>query len=74
MATSNGIHRRSIQRYGWVPDLPDARDYVFSAPDEVIAKLPPKVDLRSKCPPVYDQGQLGRARPTPSPAPTSSTR
>jgi C1A family cysteine protease len=59
MATSNGIHRRSIQRYGWVPDLPDARDYVFSAPDEVMAKLPPKVDLRSKCPPVYDQGQLG---------------
>ena len=59
MATSNGIHRRSIQRYGWVPDLPDARDYMFSAPDEVIAKLPPKVDLRSKCPPVYDQGQLG---------------
>jgi C1A family cysteine protease len=59
MATSKGIHLRSIQRYGWVPDLPDARDYVFSAPDEVIANLPPKVDLRSKCPPVYDQGQLG---------------
>ena len=59
MARTNGIHRRSIQRYGWVPDLPDARDFQFSAPDEVVASLPPKVDLRSKCPPVYDQGQLG---------------
>jgi len=59
MARTNGIHKRSIQRYGWVPDLPDARDYQFSAPDEVIASLPPKVDLRSKCPPIYDQGQLG---------------
>jgi len=59
MARTNGIHKRSIQRYGWVPDLPDARDYQFSAPDAVIATLPPKVDLRSKCPPVYDQGQLG---------------
>jgi C1A family cysteine protease len=55
----NGIHTRSIQRYGWVPDLPDARDFLFSAPDEVVASLPAKVDLRSKCPPVYDQGQLG---------------
>ena len=59
MARTNGIRRRSIQRYGWVPDLPDARDFQFSAPDAVMASLPAKVDLRSKCPPVYDQGQLG---------------
>lgn len=59
MATTNGIHKRSIKRYGWVPDLPDARDFVFSAPDHVLATLPAKVDLRSKCPKVYDQGQLG---------------
>jgi C1A family cysteine protease len=59
MAKANGIHQRSIERYGWVPDLPDARDFQFSAPDSVIANLPPKVNLRSKCPPVYDQGQLG---------------
>jgi C1A family cysteine protease len=56
---TNGIHKRSIQRYGWVPDLPDARDFLFSAPDAVIANLPTKVDLRSKCPRIYDQGQLG---------------
>jgi C1A family cysteine protease len=59
MARTNGIHQRSIQRYGWVPDLPDARDFQFSAPDEVVASLAAKVSLRSKCPPVYDQGQLG---------------
>ena len=56
----NGVVKsRSIKRYGWVPDIPDARDYLYSAPEPVLAALPAKVDLRSKCPPVYDQGQLG---------------
>ncbi|HEX8754616.1 MAG TPA: C1 family peptidase [Solirubrobacterales bacterium] len=50
---------RKIQGYGWVPDLPDGRDLLYAAPPKALAKLPPKVDLRSKCPPVYDQGQLG---------------
>lgn len=59
MAGRNGIHQRSIKKYGWVPDLPDARDFQFSAPDAVVVNLPSKVDLRSKCPPIYDQGQLG---------------
>jgi C1A family cysteine protease len=54
-----GVTSRSIQGYGWVPDIPDARDYMYSAPQGVLAELPAKVDLRSKCPPVYDQGQLG---------------
>jgi C1A family cysteine protease len=48
-----------IQRYGWIPDLPDQRDYKFVAPFEAGQALPPSVDLRSVCPPVYDQGQLG---------------
>jgi C1A family cysteine protease len=48
-----------IQRYGWIPDLPDVRDYSFAAPREVLVKLPPSVDLRSQCPSVYDQGELG---------------
>jgi C1A family cysteine protease len=48
-----------IARYGWIPDLPDARDHLYAAPTPVLAKLPAKVDLRKKCPPVYDQGQLG---------------
>ncbi|HET7842231.1 MAG TPA: C1 family peptidase [Terriglobia bacterium] len=50
---------RSIKRYGWVPDLPDQRDHLYAAPPQVLLKLPSKVDLRSKCPPVYDQGELG---------------
>jgi C1A family cysteine protease len=47
------------RKYGWAPDLPDHRDHVYSAPLPVLIKLPPKKDLRSGCPPVYDQGQLG---------------
>ena len=50
---------RKIQGYGWVPDLPDGRDLLYAAPLKPLAKLPPRVDLRPKCPPVYDQGQLG---------------
>lgn len=48
-----------IARYGWIPDLPDLRDYKYAAPVELIGALPAKVDLTSACPPVYDQGQLG---------------
>jgi C1A family cysteine protease len=48
-----------IQRFGWIPDLPDARDHLYAAPGPVLAALPTKIDLRRKCPPVYDQGQLG---------------
>jgi C1A family cysteine protease len=50
---------RKIKKYGWVPDLPDARDHLFAAPSAVLSKLPPAASLRAKCPPVYDQGQLG---------------
>ena len=45
--------------YGWKPDLPDTRDRAFSAPLGVLRALPPRVDLRPKCPPVVNQGQLG---------------
>ena len=48
-----------IQRYGWIPDLPDARDHLYAAPAPILLKLPTKVDLRPKCPAVYDQGDLG---------------
>jgi C1A family cysteine protease len=49
------IHRS----YGWVPDLPDHRDRLYAAERPALAKLPAQVDLRSGCPPVYDQGPLG---------------
>jgi len=43
--------------YGWIPDLPDHRDFYYAAPR--FAALPRRLDLTSKCPAVYDQGQLG---------------
>ncbi|MGH9566978.1 MAG: peptidase, partial [Candidatus Angelobacter sp.] len=49
----------SIGHYGWVPDLPDHRDLSYAAPAAFLTALPTTVDLRSNCPPVYDQGQLG---------------
>ncbi|MEA2510175.1 MAG: hypothetical protein QOG21_2257 [Actinomycetota bacterium] len=50
--------KRPIARYGWVPDLPDFRDFRFTAPVPE-GDLPERVDMRELCPPVYDQGQLG---------------
>jgi C1A family cysteine protease len=50
---------RHFTSYGWQPDLPDQRDLTYAAPAPILKKLPPAIDLRSKCPVVYDQGQLG---------------
>ena len=36
----------------------DDRDALYAAPGAAVA-LPEKVDLRDKCPPVFDQGSLG---------------
>jgi C1A family cysteine protease len=46
-----------LRRHGWVPDVPDHRDYVYAAKQGL--KLPSATDLRAHCPPVYDQGNLG---------------
>lgn len=43
-----------ISRYGWLPDLPDHRDHCYAAPVEWVEALPPSMDLRAHCPPVYD--------------------
>jgi C1A family cysteine protease len=53
------LRSRTIKHYGWMPDLPDGRDVMYAAPMATLAVLPTQVDLRPKCPPVYDQGQLG---------------
>jgi C1A family cysteine protease len=45
--------------YGWVPDVPDQRDYLLKAVLKVPAKLPVSVDLRKTCSKVEDQGELG---------------
>ena len=44
--------------YGWYPDIPDQRDYLYSAIRPVV-RLPREVDLRSFCSAVEDQGSLG---------------
>jgi len=50
---------RKIARYGWIPDQPDQRDHLYAAPTQFLVALPPRADLRRRCPPVYNQGQLG---------------
>jgi C1A family cysteine protease len=50
---------RQIKGFGWVPDIPDARDVMYSAPMMSSGGLPAAVDLRPNCPPVYNQGELG---------------
>jgi hypothetical protein len=42
--------------HGWIPDLPDARDWRFSAGRR--RALPATVDLRRWCTPVENQGDL----------------
>ncbi len=39
--------------------MPDNRDFRYAASPQILASLPPSIDLRSQCPPVYDQGLLG---------------
>ena len=58
-ATAGGLTVHKIQHYGWIPDLPDARDHMYAAPGPTMASVPAKLDLRAQCPAVYDQGQLG---------------
>jgi len=47
-----------VRSYGWIPDTPDQRDYLYSAIAPKV-KLPSKVDLRGECSEVENQGRLG---------------
>jgi C1A family cysteine protease len=53
------INTRSQKWYGWLPDLPDQRDFSYGVIKPRIAKLPGKVDLRRRCPPIENQGDIG---------------
>jgi C1A family cysteine protease len=45
---------------GWIPDIPDHRDFIFKPAVALkAAKFPQAIDYRAACPPVYDQGKLG---------------
>src|SRR5579863_8609626 len=49
---------KHVQSYGWIPDRPDHRDYLYSSIAAKV-KLPAKVDLRTEDSPIENQGQLG---------------
>lgn len=50
-----------MSRYGWIPDVPDHRDYRLAIKEwsAKVPLLPPSIDMEGLMPPVYDQGQLG---------------
>lgn len=50
------------RHYGWKRQLPDQRDLQYRPLKPAVSKfldIPEAVDLRSLCPPIYDQGELG---------------
>jgi C1A family cysteine protease len=53
------VAAKKVKRYGWMPDVPDQRDYLLSAVLRIPAKLPSKVDLRPLCSKIEDQLDLG---------------
>jgi C1A family cysteine protease len=46
------------RQHGTHPDVPDLRDHEYQVPARLRQSLPPAVDLRPHCPPVYQQGKL----------------
>lgn len=62
--------QNAVERFGtgWLPDIPDFRDYTSQSPEvrqlfkeagKKPSSLPPSVDLRKSCSPVENQGQIG---------------
>ena len=47
------------RKYGWLPDIPDQRDFLYATIMKVPKVLPDMVDLTKGCSAVEDQGQLG---------------
>ena len=50
---------KAKRKYNWQPDLPDHRDFLFTAPLTIQKKVPTSVDLRKACSPVENQGAIG---------------
>ena len=49
--------KESVIKFGWKRDIPDPRDHKFRVTAPQV--LPPLIDLRDLCPPIYNQGTLG---------------
>jgi C1A family cysteine protease len=49
---------KHVPSYGWIPDRPDSRDFLYSAIAPKI-KLPSQIDLRAEDSPIENQGHLG---------------
>jgi C1A family cysteine protease len=45
--------------YGWTPDLPDQRDYIYKRAFKLFRLTPKKIDLCLLCSPIENQGNLG---------------
>jgi C1A family cysteine protease len=48
-----------IERYGWIKDSLDHRDFKYKASRSVTKTIPSLIDLRAGCPAIYDQMALG---------------
>ncbi len=59
MKKTKKLSTKPICKMGWLPDLPDARDFMYAAPLKIMKALPRKMDLSKGCPAVYTQGNLG---------------
>ena len=51
--------RKKVWGYGWLPDIPDQRDILYSVRHPLPSTIPTAVDLRASCSPMEDQGSLG---------------
>jgi C1A family cysteine protease len=47
------------KKYGWIPDLPDQRDFSYAQLAAAVPIFPKAIDLRNYCSPVELQGELG---------------
>ena len=50
--------KKSIRKYGWIPDVPDQRDFLYAAIKPAKRRFL-DVDLRKYCSSIEDQGNLG---------------
>ena len=54
--SSYDSEEKHFRKYGWKVDTPDQRDHKYKLKKEYLYS---EVDLRSKCPGIYNQGKLG---------------